>query len=94
MGKETPIICGIQFDVLFRNSRRVPLSGLMARFRVVSSTTSSSVMTLVSSFVTCWHTPSMAYCPVLLVILVTVNVPMLRSLRSELTGPTGQWGHI
>jgi hypothetical protein len=64
------------------------------RFRVVFSTTSSSVMTLVSPFVTRWPTPGMVYCPGLSGILVTVEALMLRSLRPGLTGLTGQWEHI
>jgi hypothetical protein len=66
---------------------RVPWSGLMARFMVIFSTTSSSVMTLVSTL-------SMAYCPVLSGIRATVETLVLKSLRPELTGPTSQRGHI
>jgi hypothetical protein len=65
----------------------------MVRFRVVFSTTSSSVMTLASTLSMRRHTLSMAYCPVLSGIQVTIETLVLKPLRPELTGPTSQRGH-
>jgi hypothetical protein len=46
----------------------------------------------VSPFSTRWSTPGLAYCPVLSGISITIEAPMMRSMRPGLTSPTGQRG--
>jgi hypothetical protein len=69
---------------------RVLLSQLKAWFRDVFSTTSSSVISLASSFIMRRRTPATTYCPVPSGVWVTVETQMVRFLRTGSSDPTNQ----
>jgi hypothetical protein len=73
---------------------RVLLSQLKAWFRDVFSTTSSSVISLASSFIMRRRTPATTYCPVPSGVWVTVETQMVRFLRSGSSDPTNQQGYV
>jgi hypothetical protein len=66
----------------------------VVRFRDVFSTTSSSVIPSVSPSIMRRRMPGTAYCRIPSSVWVTIETPMLRSSRLELTGPTGQRGTL
>jgi hypothetical protein len=66
----------------------------MVWLRDVFNTTSSSVIPLVSPFIMCRRMPGTTYCSVPSGVWVTIETPMLRSLRSGSSGPTGQLGYV
>jgi hypothetical protein len=64
------------------------------RFRDVYSTTSSFVIPLASPFIMRRRMPGTTNCSVPYGVWVTIETSILRSLRLELYGPTGQRGYV
>jgi hypothetical protein len=57
-------------------------------------TTLSFVIPLASPFIMRRHMPSTTYCPIPSNVWLTVETPVLRSLRLESSGATSQRGYV